>query len=44
LPLKIFQGEVVLVQDIDAAKLAVCELKYETTLGFDIESKPAFSK
>ncbi|MDR2737316.1 MAG: 3'-5' exonuclease domain-containing protein 2 [Puniceicoccales bacterium] len=44
LPLKLYEGEVVVVQDIDVAEAAVTELLSEPVLGFDIESKPAFTK
>ncbi|MDR1890676.1 MAG: 3'-5' exonuclease domain-containing protein 2 [Puniceicoccales bacterium] len=44
MPLKVFGGEIVLVQDVNAAKSAVGEIISEKFLGFDIESKPAFSK
>ncbi|MDR2778699.1 MAG: 3'-5' exonuclease domain-containing protein 2 [Puniceicoccales bacterium] len=44
MPLTAFNGEIVIVQDIDEVKLAVDEILSEKFLGFDIESKPAFSK
>jgi ribonuclease D len=44
LPLKFYEGEVVVVQDAETAESAVAELLSESVLGFDIESKPAFTK
>ncbi|MDR1401842.1 MAG: 3'-5' exonuclease domain-containing protein 2 [Puniceicoccales bacterium] len=44
LPLIFYGGEIMVVDDVAAAKLAVEELLAEEVLGFDIESKPAFRK
>ncbi|MDR1413572.1 MAG: 3'-5' exonuclease domain-containing protein 2 [Puniceicoccales bacterium] len=44
LPLIFYSGEIVVVKDVSAAKLAVEALLAEKFLGFDIESKPAFRK
>lgn len=44
MPLKVFDGEIVLIEDANAANLAIGEILSEKFLGFDIESKPAFSK
>jgi ribonuclease D len=44
MPLKVFDGEIVLIEDTDASILAIEEILSEKFLGFDIESKPAFSK
>lgn len=44
LPLKKFEGEVVIINTTSEAKKAVVELTQEHSLGFDTESKPAFRK
>jgi ribonuclease D len=44
MPLKVFGGEIVLIEDTDRAKSVIGEILSEKLLGFDIESKPAFSK
>src|SRR5690348_5621119 len=44
LPLVQYQGDIRLVRTQKDLKLAVKELKNETVLGFDTESKPSFKK
>lgn len=44
LPLKHFEGEVIVVEDSNAIEELVRELKKETILGFDTETKPSFKK
>jgi ribonuclease D len=44
LPLETYGGEIIVIRDVESAKLAVKELLSESVLGFDIESKPAFAK
>jgi ribonuclease D len=44
MPLKVFSGEIVFIEDTDTAKSVIGEILSEKFLGFDIESKPAFSK
>jgi ribonuclease D len=44
LPLKIYDGEIVIVQSDHGLQMAVDEISKENILGFDIESKPAFRK
>ena len=44
LPLKRFDGEIVVIDNISDVTHAVAELEHEHALGFDTESKPAFRK
>ncbi|MDR3273902.1 MAG: 3'-5' exonuclease domain-containing protein 2 [Puniceicoccales bacterium] len=44
LPLVSYAGEIVIVDTVDKAHLAVAELEGEKVLGFDSESRPAFKK
>lgn len=44
LPLKRFEGEIVIIDNLSDVAQAVAELEQEHALGFDTESKPAFKK
>jgi ribonuclease D len=44
LPLKAYDGPVTIVDDDQKLAIALKELKRETVLGFDTESRPAFKK
>jgi ribonuclease D len=44
LPLKRFEGEIVVIDNLSDVAQAVAELQQEHALGFDTESKPAFRK
>lgn len=44
LPEKSFEGEIMLVEDLDTLKDAVSWLKKQTVLGFDTEAKPSFKR
>lgn len=44
LPIKQFEGEIVLVDDLSNLQAAITEIKQEKCLGIDTETKPAFKK
>ena len=44
LPLRWFEGEIVVVDSIQKVKSAVDVLSKATIIGFDTETKPAFKK
>lgn len=44
LPIRAFEGEIVLVRDQEQMRQALDELWRETVLGFDTETRPTFSK
>lgn len=44
LPIRHFEGEIVVVSDLSQVDAAVEELKKEAVLGFDTETKPSFRK
>jgi ribonuclease D len=44
LPAKLYCGEIIMLEDVDRAKSAIADLMGEKILGFDTESKPAFTK
>ncbi|MCC5834548.1 MAG: 3'-5' exonuclease domain-containing protein 2 [Opitutales bacterium] len=44
LPLKTYEGPIILAEDQAAMEAAVADLRKEAILGFDTESRPAFKK
>ncbi len=44
LPLKAFEGEIIVITDKEAAKKCALKLLNEKLLGFDTEAKPSFKK
>src|SRR3954471_4520639 len=44
LPLKSFEGDIVLVNDAEAAKKAFAEIEKHNVVGFDTETRPSFHK
>ncbi len=44
MPLEAFEGEIVLVEDLELMKDAVEYLKQHSVLGFDTETRPSFKK
>lgn len=44
LPEHVFKGEIILISTVAQAKKALLELKEETVLGFDTETRPSFQK
>jgi ribonuclease D len=44
MPLSIFEGEIVVVNDTKSLKKAISDLKKHTILGFDTETKPSFAR
>jgi ribonuclease D len=44
LPVRFYEGEIQLIDSVELARKAMEEILQETVLGFDTESKPAFSK
>ncbi len=44
LPLQAFEGEIIVVDTLESCHTAVKELRKETFIGFDTETKPAFNK
>ncbi|MDE6575809.1 MAG: 3'-5' exonuclease domain-containing protein 2 [Opitutales bacterium] len=44
LPVSSYQGEIIFVDTVELAQQSVREIQKETLVGFDTESRPAFSK
>ena len=44
LPIRAWDGPVVLVKDDQALEAALSTLRHETLLGFDTETRPIFTK